>query len=149
MGKYFQFVQDFTESWKLVPLQYLVENFIPGMRIQDAVMVLVGVGMEIMIPEQRPQIFHPGSIAVREPSNSELPAGVADSQPFLHFQNDAAQTEHPSALGNHVIRLCVVENDRVGPLVINKRMLLYSDFVDSSVVVVGIPVVGVSLALSH
>ena len=132
-----------------MPVEALVEERLLGVGIQDTMMVFVGVLVEVMIPQHWPQTFYPSHVSVREATHSPLCAQKADSQSLLDFQYDAPKAIHLPALGNYVIGLRFVESDSIRALVINEWMLIYSDFVDCSVMVVGVPVVGVSFSCSQ
>lgn len=132
-----------------MPVEALVEERLLGIWVQNTMMIFIGVLVEVMIPQHWSQPFHPSHVTIRESTHSPLSARKGDSQSLLDFQDDAPKAIHLPTLGNYVIGLRFVESDGIRAFVINEWMLIYPDFVDCSVMVVGVPVVGVSFSCSQ
>ena len=119
---YFQLVKDFAEDWELVSLQWLVENFLAGEWVKDAMMIIVVSPMDVVITQHRMPTCNPCGIPKGHSSYPAMSSRIANFHHLLDFQHDTAKAINLPTLRDYLLFLRVVEHDSVWGIMVNKRM---------------------------
>ena len=116
--------------------------FLAGIGVIDSVVIFVTVTMQVVVLEQQVFAGQPGYIAVSVASNPQSIARMGKVEFLSHFQDNVLQTENSTLQEQDT--LVFQQGEGEGVLKRGyKGVFTQADVVDGSIVVPGVPIVGV------
>ena len=140
--QYLQFVQDFGEEGKLVSFEDFVGQLPSVGRVVDAVVVFFTVLMEVVVLQEQVLPRYKSDVTITEASYSKDVAGEAGVKSLFHFEDDIlvatdkASQMQDTLVFRHRKDEGILKADQEG-------MFVQSGFMNTQVMVPGVPVVGV------